>query len=138
MIRKKSKCVAKRRSGKVKRPAMEPPANLCELVLSQRGEKTLYQTMRKQLAAMAPLPRIEEMFQGVRAHYPEPNIVVARDMQTAETLTAMYPQCKRPRTILLLEGINALTGRPVRIYCSPTDKLTCVETIAEGQLKRQV
>lgn len=51
-------------------------------------------------------------------------------------LAAMSPAVpvKRKRTILLMEGTNALTGRPIRIYIRPDDTLVACETI--GQLER--
>jgi hypothetical protein len=40
----------------------------------------------------------------------------------------------RKSTVLLVEGINELTGRPVRIYIRPDDSLVACETL--GQLDR--
>lgn len=40
----------------------------------------------------------------------------------------------RSRTILLVEGINQLTGRPIRIYIRPDNVMVACETI--GQLER--
>jgi len=71
------------------------------------------------------------MFQDVVLFGSEMHIAVAID---EEALRRLYPV--RPKTILLVEGINELTGRPIRIYISPTDKLTCVETVSQGQLER--
>jgi len=41
---------------------------------------------------------------------------------------------KRSRTILLVEGTNHLTGRPVRVYIKPDDTLIACETL--GQMER--
>jgi hypothetical protein len=40
----------------------------------------------------------------------------------------------RKSTVLLVEGINELTGRPIRIYIRPDDSLVACETL--GQLDR--
>lgn len=45
---------------------------------------------------------------------------------------APHPQKRRTRTILLLEGINDRTERPIRCYIRPDDTLVYVETV--GQL----
>lgn len=58
-------------------------------------------------------------------------------MDTIRSQLAALAPIRRKRTILLMEGINQLTGRPIRVYIAPNDVLTCVETIAEGQLERE-
>ena len=50
------------------------------------------------------------------------------------TRALSWPSPVRPKTILLVEGINELTGRPIRIYIRPDDTLVACETI--GQLER--
>lgn len=55
-------------------------------------------------------------------------------METIRSQLAALAPLKRKRTILLMEGTNALTGRPVRIYIRPDDTLVACETL--GQLER--
>jgi hypothetical protein len=48
--------------------------------------------------------------------------------------TGRAPSPKRTKTILLVQGINELTGRPIRVYVRPDDTLVTCETL--GQMER--
>lgn len=45
------------------------------------------------------------------------------------------PARARSKTILLVEGTNALTGRPVRIYIRPDDTLIAAETLGQMEYR---
>src|SRR4029077_1056166 len=75
---------------------------------------------------------LQQEFDKARASGPEPDIVITRDVETANVLARMYPV--RKATVLLLQGINELTGRPIRVYIAPSGRLTFTETL--GQLER--
>lgn len=61
-------------------------------------------------------------------------IMVMETIRSQLAALAPLAPAKRKRTILLMEGTNALTGRPVRIYIRPDDTLVACETL--GQLER--
>jgi hypothetical protein len=87
----------------------------------------------EQLAGPINPNELTEMLDYLRSRHEEPNMVVTRDVEAANVFNRMYPASPvRRSTMLLLQGVNDLTGRPIRVYITPTDQLICVETL--GQL----
>lgn len=56
-------------------------------------------------------------------------------VETIRSQLAALAPMKRKRTILLMEGTNALTGRPVRIYIRPDNTLVAAETMGQMEYK---
>jgi hypothetical protein len=83
----------------------------------------------EQLAGSIATATVTEMENEMHAY-----LAARKDEQPSRPSRGVDPV--RKSTVLLLQGINDRTGRPVRVYITPTDHLICVETLVERRLER--